>query len=64
MKRYIVIKPHYSSLWEVRDDDDLICHRSGSKAKCAAVAEFLQDIVSPNLEGTRAWIERRGNNIT
>lgn len=61
LSRYIVVQPRHTSWWEVRDDEDRICWRSGSKAKCAAVAEFLQDaIVSSSLEGTQAWIKAHG----
>ena len=55
--RYIVTQPAGASYWEVLDDDERVCWRSGSKAKCAAVAEFLQDhLMTPSYEGTKAWI--------
>ena len=61
LSRYIVVKPADHSLWEVQDDDGRVCYRTGSRIKAAGVAEFLQDFLSPNLEGVRAWIERGGN---
>ena len=56
---YTVTRSVGAEYWQVEDENGLLCFTHRSKAKCAAVAEFLQDPVSVHLAGVVAWHDRQ-----